>query len=234
MSDPLRLELSDVEFCTFQRRINRFLVEASWKRGDILLSLSNTGRLANLLLRGKRACFLPRKTLKTEGRLIGVEVKENTFALLDTNLMELAFSSALTRGLIHWLKEPKILKRNPRWKESRFDFLLESDGKEWICELKGALLQKKDAALYPDCPSPRGRRHVRELISYANQKNHALLCFVTSLPGVSFFQANYSVDPTLKALLAQALDSGILIKSIVFRFSAPQIFLENQDLPVKL
>ncbi|MCD6155673.1 MAG: DNA/RNA nuclease SfsA [Candidatus Atribacteria bacterium] len=158
MSGPLCLELPDVEFCTFQRRINRFLVEASRKRRDIFLSLdntlNNTGRLTNLLLRGKRARFLPRKTLKTEGRLIGVEVKENTFALLDANLIELAFSCALTRGLIHWLKEPKILKRNPHWKKSKFDFLLESDGKKWICELKGALLQKDNAILYPDCPHP--------------------------------------------------------------------------------
>ncbi|WP_369018379.1 DNA/RNA nuclease SfsA [Thermatribacter velox] len=230
----LCLELPDLEFCVFQKRINRFLVEAIWKTRIIRLSLGNTGRLTDLLLRGRRACFLPRKAPKTEGRLIGIEVKKNAFALLDTNLMELAFSSALARNLVRWLKDPKVLKRNPQWKGNKFDFLLESEGEEWMCELKGALLQKGNAALYPDCPSPRGKRHIRELINYAQQKNRALLCFVTSLPGVSCFQPNYSVDPTLKTLFIQALKSGMLIKSVAFRFFPPQILLENQDLPVKL
>lgn len=234
MPHPLCLELQNIKFCVFHKRVNRFLVEAYQDTKKLRLSLNNTGRLTDLLLQGRKACFLPRQTSKTEGRLIGIEIRKDIFALLDTNLMELAFAKALKKGLISWLKNAETLKRNPRWGGNKFDFLLKNEDKEVICELKGALLKKGKAALYPDCPSSRGRRHIVSLIQCTKENQKTLLCFITSLPDVSFFKPNTSVDAQMGKLIKKAFESGVMVKSVAFLFKPPQVFLRNDNLPLKL
>jgi hypothetical protein len=44
------------------------------------------------------------------------------------------------------------------------DYLIEHKNKKYLLEIKSAVMKYKNFAMYPDCPSVRGQKHIRELI----------------------------------------------------------------------
>jgi len=79
-------------------------------------------------------------------------------ALIDNQLQMKAFEKSLEANLIPWLLGCHILKRNAKLGASRIDYLLDCNGKKVYLEVKSAVLREGDYAMYPDCPSDRGRK----------------------------------------------------------------------------
>ncbi len=98
--------------------------------------------------------------------------------------------------------------------ESRIDYLLACGEERCYLEVKSAVLRSDRTAMYPDCPSRRGRRHVAELVAHAEQGGRATLLFVAALPGVSAVTPNRAADETLAGLIADADAAGVSIRAI--------------------
>ena len=223
--------------CTILRRLNRFVVEISIDGRPHKAHINNTGRLSELLIKGRRAfCTSLKKPRKTECRLFAVE-ERNLGAIIDTQLQIIVFETILTRGLIPWLKGAKILKRNPRLGESVLDYLLERDGEKIHLEVKSAVLRGgRDGryAMYPDCPSLRGRRHIRELIDHVEGGGRGLVLFIAALPNVRAFKPNRQVDPEIHRLLLEAHKAGVEIRAIGLYYNPKDRFVHfyNPNLEV--
>lgn len=63
----------------------------------------------------------------------------------------------LLPGLTAW-------RREQVWGDSRFDLYAEAAGERWFVEVKGVTLEENGVALFPDAPTQRGVKHLRELI----------------------------------------------------------------------
>jgi len=50
-------------------------------------------------------------------------------------------------------------------KISIIDYLIERKNKKYLIEVKSAVMKYKNFAMYPDCPSVRGQKHIKELIN---------------------------------------------------------------------
>jgi sugar fermentation stimulation protein A len=198
--------------------------------------LNNTGRLYQFLVKGREGfCLRNEKVGKTTHRLFSVKEGE-LGAIVDTRLQMQAFEKSVERGVIPWLKGYRIVKRNARLGSSLIDYLLECDSRSVYLEVKSAVLREGNYAMYPDSPSPRGRRHVKELINHVMRSGEAIILFIAALPGVTAFKPDRAADPKLCQLLSEARLVGVKIKAIGMAYHPgdSSVHLFDSDLNVDL
>lgn len=232
------LRLGGVEEFQIRSRVNRFVVKVYGNVGESYAYLDNTGRLAEYMVCGRRCyCIRVETPRKTSLTLVAVEDIDYA-AVVSTRFQMLAFEEMLKFERIPWLKGFKISKRNVKLGSSKIDYLLSRDGRGEIClEVKSAVMRGEGVfAMYPDCPSPRGRRHIRELIGYVEEGGKAIILFIAALPRVYGFKPNKEVDPTIYSLLREAFLKGVELKSISIYYDPKDntIYLADPDLPVYL
>jgi sugar fermentation stimulation protein len=168
------LKIENYEKGVVIERLNRFVVKVKIKNRLTLTHLNNTGRLEDFLKKGEVGLFLPinadyadfTRTMRTKlkFRLSMIKESKNIYSIIDTSLQMKCFEIALEKGYISWLKGAKILKRNHRINTSLIDYLIERKNKKYLIEVKSAVMRYKNFAMYPDCPSIRGQKHIKGLI----------------------------------------------------------------------
>jgi sugar fermentation stimulation protein A len=234
-SVPL-LRLDIVQKCRVIRRLNRFVVRIGIQGKTHLAHINNTGRLQEFLIQGKKAFCFPTETGgTTDFRLFAIE-ESNLGALIDTQLQMKALEKTIEAEALPWLKGNRILRRNPRLDNSVLDYLLKDDSTEAYLEVKSAVLREGRFAMYPDCPTIRGQRHVQELTRYAQKGGRAIIVFMAALPQVTAFKPYTPGDPVLHALLREAKSKGVQVRAIGLHFNPEDsaIHLFNPDLRVDL
>jgi sugar fermentation stimulation protein A len=114
--------------------------------------------------------------------------------------------------------------------------LFELGDEEVYLEVKSAVLRDGWHAMYPDCPTVRGRRHIRGLTEYAHRGGKAFVVFIAALPRVSAFRPNRHADPELYELLVDARRAGVGVKAlnIIYKPGESAVYLVNPDLPVEM
>jgi len=200
------LKIENYKKGTIIERLNRFVVKVKIKNKNILAHLNNTGRLEDFLKKGKVGLFLPinadyvdfTRTMRTKlkFRLSMIKESKNIYSIIDTQLQMKCFEIALEKGYISWLscqKRPcqaricshraKILKRNFKINHSLIDYLIQHKNKKYLLEIKSAVMKYKNFAMYPDCPSIRGQKHIKELIDIQTLQTERRLGRNKNLPG---------------------------------------------------
>ncbi|MGQ9494498.1 MAG: DNA/RNA nuclease SfsA [Anaerolineae bacterium] len=230
------LSLGKPTECHIVQRVNRFVVEVEIQGQSVYAWLNNTGRLHEFLVPGKIGFCLARPSSgKTSYRLFAIE-EGQLGALIDTQFQMRAFEQCLERRLFPWLQEACTWRRNVHLNRSIIDYRLECSANPVYLEVKSAVLRQGRYAMYPDCPSVRGRRHIQELTEHVQRGGKACIVFIAALPEVECFRPNSLADAELAALLAQAHGTGVEVRS-VGTYYAPQssaVVLFNADLPVDL
>jgi sugar fermentation stimulation protein A len=228
----LLLEIKDYLKGNILKRVNRFIVKAKIKNKTTFTHLNNTGRLEDIIKNGKTGLFLPIEN-KLKFRLSMIKESKNIYSIIDTQLQMKCFEIALEKGYISWLKGAKILKRNFKIDNSLIDYLIQHKNKKYLLEIKSAVMKYKNFAMYPDCPSIRGQKHIKELID--NYKNSIIL-FIAGMKNISAFSPNKNADPKIYELLKIAKNKGVKIKAIQIYFyeKRKSVILKNDNLPVVL
>ena len=91
----------------------------------------------------------------------------------------------------------------------------------------------EDVALFPDAPTQRGTKHLRELAAYAAAGGRAWALFVIQTEGVEHFAPNEATDPAFAAALRAARDAGVHILAYDCRV-APDSMELNAPVEVRL
>jgi len=233
-----RLEsVHDTVECEIVKRINRFLVEILIDGSPTIAYVNNTGRLLEFIVRGKVAYCLKTHGGKTKYRLFAVDVENGLAAIIDTRIQMQLFERAADMGLIHWLGRHRIVKRNCRLGGSLIDYLIELDGRLAYLEVKSAVLRDSEGyALYPDCPTARGRKHIMEIIRYVERGGLGIIMFIAALPHVNGFKPNPRGDKEIPKLLLKAYEVGCILKAISIYYDgcSSSFYLNSPDIPVLL
>ena len=114
-----------------------------------------------------------------------------------------------------WLSAQGLSRVVPeyRYGASRIDFYLERDvagaTERMLMEVKGCTLVRDGVGLFPDAPTARGTRHLRELMGAVGEGYRALIAFVAQTDGVREVRANEGLDPAFAATLDEARRSGV-------------------------
>ena len=100
--------------------------------------------------------------------------------------------------------------------DSRFDlaFELESGDRTVtpaFMEVKGVTLEENGVVSFPDAPTKRGEKHLRELIRCRKQGLEAYVLFVVQMSRVRYFTPNKKNDPAFAQALREAYESGVTV-----------------------
>lgn len=233
------LKLSGIRECVIRRRLNRFVVEALMEGRVERLHNTNTGRLLDLLVEGRRCVAEPISGRKLMWRLVAVEDTDypGKWDIVSTLAQNRAFEAAVGLSLLPYVKGCEIVSRNPRVGPSLLDYLLVCGGRPVYVETKSAVLRGPGGeAMYPDCPTARGVRHVRELVRLVKEGKSVLLLFIAAMPGPRCFRPYREGDPELSAELEKAILEGVTVKALsiygVVMGEELAVVLENPELPL--
>jgi len=194
----------------FVARPNRYLIVAAQDGRHVEAACRDPGRLGWLLepgvaLRLRPAAHPGRRTafdvvLARQGRV---------WVSLVPTLANALFADALAGGAAPGLAGARIVRAEPTFGESRFDFLLRHRGRDLLAEVKSIGLVEGGRALFPDAPTARGVRHLRELARHARAGGRALLVFVVQRDDAHVVSPHVAVDPEFAAALGDARRAGV-------------------------
>ena len=224
--------------CTFIERLNRFvaLVEVNEETRKALVT--NTGRLEEFMVPGRKAFCLPKSGGKTDFVLVAFEDLDGKGAVIDTRTQAKAFERAVELNLVPWLKDCRIKRKEVTVGKSRLDYLFECPDGEIYAEMKSAVLrggERGEYAMYPDCPSTRGQKHIRELIKLKKVGKRAMIFFIGAMPGVERFKPYERGDPEIARLLAEAKRTGVEVNALsISLLPEGKVVLERPSLEVEV
>ncbi|AEK73968.1 putative DNA-binding transcriptional regulator [Thermococcus sp. 4557] len=231
------LKLSVVP-CIFRKRLNRFvaLVEVDGEERRALVT--NTGRLEEFMVPGRKAFCTPKTGGKTDFVLVAFDDHGGKGAVIDTRTQAKAFEQAVELGLVPWLSGCRIKRKEIAVGKSRLDYLFECPEGEVYAEMKSAVLrggERGEYAMYPDCPSVRGRKHIRELIELSKAGKKAMIFFIGAMPGVEKFRPYGRGDSEIARLLREADKVGVEIHALgISLLPDGRVVLERPSLEIEL
>ncbi|WP_457600981.1 DNA/RNA nuclease SfsA [Hydrogenivirga sp.] len=208
----------------FLERLNRFvcLVRVEGRQEKALIR--NTGRLRELLVPG-RSVYLKRKNMGKHHYELKLVQTERSLVCVDSHLPPKLLLEHLLRTSQPW--EVKDYRYEFGVGGSRFDLLI--NGKILV-ETKSVNLVVGSTALFPDAPTQRGIRHVRELMTQAGSFTPAVV-FIVQREDAERFSPNRGTDPDFSEVLEEFKDRGFTVKAFVCRVSLTAIEVDR-EIPV--
>lgn len=202
------MRYEEVKRGIFQSRPNRFIAQVELEGRIETAHVKNTGRCRELLL-PNASVYLARGTnpnRRTAWDLIAVE-KGTRLVNMDSQAPNTVAAEAMDR----LFPQATLVRREHFFGRSRFDFYVETAEKRHFIEVKGVTLERNGAVFFPDAPTERGVKHLRELIQCREAGYEACLLFVIQMRGVSFCSPNDDTDPAFGEALREAAAKGVRI-----------------------
>ena len=218
---------------TFLDRPNRFIayVEVDGKKETV--HVKNTGRCRELLQQGNKVylSIADNPNRKTKYDLIAVEKrreeKEPLLVNMDSQIPNDVTEEWLRKGIL-FSKEARV-RRDVKYGNSRFDFYIEDGERKAFLEVKGVTLEEDGIASFPDAPTERGIKHIRELMQCLQEGYEAYILFVIQMKEITKFRPNDKTHPAFGEALREAQKAGVKIMAVDCLVTAESI---EADAPV--
>ena len=201
----------------FKARPNRFIAEVEVNGNLEIAHVPNTGRCKELLIENATVWLKPsdNPNRKTKFSLHFVENKGVLVSLYSQQANSIVYDAVVT-GKIKELSGYDYHQREKTVDNSRIDIYLEnSNGDSCFVEVKGVTLIIDGEARFPDAPTERGAKHLRELIKLKKEGNRCCVFFLIQHPAGNFFRPNWENDSLFSETLNEAFEEGVEI--LVYR-----------------
>ena len=201
----------------FKSRPNRFIAEVEVDDNLEIAHVPNTGRCKELLVENATVWLKPsdNPNRKTKFSLHFVENKGVLVSLYSQQANSIVYD-AVVEGKIKELLGYNHHQREKSVDNSRIDIYLEnSNGDSCFVEVKGVTLIIDGEARFPDAPTERGAKHLKELIKLKKEGNRCCVFFLIQHPAGEFFRPNWENDPIFSQTLNEAYAEGVEI--LVYR-----------------
>ncbi|MBP3199884.1 MAG: DNA/RNA nuclease SfsA [Butyrivibrio sp.] len=205
----------------FISRPNRFIAIVRINDEEIKVHVKNTGRCRELLLPGS-SVYLEKADnpdRKTPYDLVAVE-HNGKIVNID--------SQAPNAVVKEWLLKQDYTNVYPEYRfgNSRIDFYMEKDEVKFLLEVKGCTLFRDGVGYFPDAPTERGTKHLRELTGALKQGYHAMVGFVIQGEGISEVRPNADTDPEFAKAFYEAKEAGVEILFLKCRVNPDSLEIE--------
>lgn len=237
MSVPIRGPLSSARVLD---RPNRFVLRAHLEATDALVTahLPDPGRLLELLTPEARIWVRPAdpsENRRTEWTAVLVADPNGTLVSLDTQLPNRLVRQALIAEALPELEGWSLERAEVPVGRSRFDFLLTTlTGTQMVLEVKSVSLVEGDTGLFPDAPSERATRHLRELIELAGKTGwYGSVLFIAQRIDARRVRPAGHIDPAFAAALSAAQEAGIRLMARRCQVTLEELVL-GVPIPVEL
>ncbi len=201
------MNYGNVARAVFVERLNRFIARVDLGGGIETVHVKNTGRCRELLIPGAEVWLSEANAPARKTRYDLVAVRKGSGVLFNID------SQAPNKAAAEWLEAQGFDRIIPEYRfgDSRIDFYMERGGERYLMEVKGCTLETDGIGYFPDAPTERGVKHVRELIKAAKAGCRAILAFVIQMDGVTEVRANVRTHPEFGAVLDEAKGAGVRV-----------------------
>lgn len=194
----------------FLSRPNRFIALVEIEGVIETCHVKNTGRCKELLVPGAEVFVQQNSNPSRKTKYSVIEVKKgNRLINMD--------SQAPNKVVYEWIQKGGLfhnvtcLKAEKTFGNSRFDLYIEAEGKKIFMEVKGVTLEEDGVVRFPDAPTERGVKHVKELCECIKEGYEAYLIFVIQMKDVMHFEPNDKTHPEFGEVLRKAKEQGVHI-----------------------
>lgn len=191
----------------FESRPNRFIAKVLIDGHEETVHVKNTGRCKELLIPGCEVWLTEPGTPERKTRYDLVAVRKSTGVLFNID------SQAPNKVVKEWLETKEYDRIVPEYTygNSRIDFYMEKENEKFLMEVKGCTLEVDGIGYFPDAPTERGVKHLRELIKAKEEGYHAMLAFVIQMEGVYEVRPNIATHPEFAVVFEEAKKAGVEI-----------------------
>lgn len=207
------MKYNNTKEAIFFSRPNRFIAEVEIDGERKICHVKNTGRCRELLINGARVVVekSDRATRKTEYNLIAV-YKGDMLINIDSQAPNKVFGEWVANS--GYFKNISIIRPEYTYKNSRFDFYIEADGRKIFVEVKGVTLENNGVVMFPDAPTERGVKHINELIDAKENGYEAYVFFVIQMKNCKYFMPNEATHLAFSEALRDAANRGVNICAV--------------------
>lgn len=199
------MKYDNITEARFIRRPNRFIAEVEIDGVLEIVHVKNTGRCKELLVPGCEVWLTAPGTpnRKTTYDLVAVRKLSGVLFNID--------SQAPNKVVKEWLLKQDYTRVVPEFTygDSRIDFYMERGEEQFLMEVKGCTLEVDGVGYFPDAPTERGVKHIRELIKAKQAGFHAILAFVIQMDGVTEVRPNVETHPEFGVAMEEAQAAGV-------------------------
>jgi sugar fermentation stimulation protein A len=195
---------------TFIERPNRFTAYVEIEGKKERCHVKNTGRCKELLVPGTRAVLAvsdnPERS--TQYDLIGV-YKGGMLVNIDSQAPNKVAEESIHS--IPGFEDADVVRPEYSYGDSRIDIFAESGSRRMLMEVKGVTLEKDGIAMFPDAPTERGLKHVKELEASLKEGYEAYILFLIQMSGPKVFTPHYEMHEEFAIAVERANSSGVKV-----------------------
>jgi sugar fermentation stimulation protein A len=213
------LKYTTITPAIFISRPNRFIARVKLVSKELSVHVKNTGRCKELLIPGCKV-YLEKAAnpeRKTPYDLVAVEY-DGRFINIDSQA-----PNAVVREWLLKKGEYDLVKPEYKYGDSRIDFYMEKDDEKFLMEVKGCTLFKDGVGYFPDAPTERGAKHLRELAGAIKEGYKTAVAFVIQGEGISEVRPNAETDPEFTAAFHEAVAAGVNVIFYTCRVTEDEI-----------
>ena len=194
----------------FLERPNRYLARVEVRGEEVLAHVPDPGRLPGLMMAGRKVQLVHQPSLKrkTEYTLVLVRhdaIWVSTFPVFANALVQ----DALTKRTLPYFKGYSEFYSEVKLGNSRFDFKLTFPLTPVYIEVKSVSLVEKGVGRFPDAPTERGVKHVKELMELCAKGYRTAVVFVSQRSDTQSITCNDDIDPVFGEWLRKAHAKGV-------------------------
>ena len=211
----------------FLSRPNRFVANCEMAGELLTVHVKNTGRCRELLVPGAEVWLAKsdNPTRKTAFDLVAVQ-KGGRLVNMDAQAPNAVFGEFAREG--GFLPDARNVRAEVRYGASRFDFQLETPEKTHFVEVKGVTLEENGVVRFPDAPTQRGVKHLKELQSASAAGYGAHAVFVIQMEDVKHFEPNDRTHAAFGEALREAARNGVQIHAFWCRVTPDSLVIAGE------
>lgn len=215
------------------RRYKRFLADVQLDGGIVTAACPNTGSMMGCCEPGSRVWLSESDSAGRKYRHTWEIVEAGGVLVgINTGLPNALVAEAIARDAIPELSGYSSVRREVRYGEeqSRVDFVLESPGRPgcWLEVKNVTAAVTRGVALFPDCVSDRGSRHLRELIRLTAQGARAVQLYCVQRGDVKEVRPADGIDAEYGRTLREAIAAGVEVLAYRAKVSTVGIMLSRR------
>ncbi len=196
----------------FLGRPNRFVALVEVAGQAVRVHVPTSSRAHELLLPGARVLLAPCPGAhRVTAYDLVMTYHGDTLVSVDSRVPNRLLDGELRAGAVPEFAGWTYQRAEVVLGESRLDFLLQrGEARCWI-EAKSVTLVVDGVALFPDAPTARGARHLRELAAARARGDRAAAVFIIQRDDARRFAPNRACDPDFAVALDAAAVAGVEI-----------------------
>lgn len=226
------MKYGDIREGRFESRPNRFIAYVNMDGKSEKVHVKNTGRCKELLVKDTEV-YLNKSANPDRSTAYDLVAVKKGLRMINMD------SQAPNKAVEEWLKKGGLfpdavtVKPETKYRNSRFDFYVETPEDKVFIEVKGVTLEQEDAVLFPDAPSERAVKHVKELMEAAREGYETYIIFVIQMENVKYFTPNRATHPEFADALIEARQAGVKILAYDCKVTPKSMEIQN-SVPVRL